>query len=869
MFYIPSPLDFQSGRVFCGFGVDFLSKFFDDGSMDNTEVSGDVLVGNSTPGATDNGPMPNTQTQSLIGETPVVPPVAENGVHNEHPASDVFSQIKALEATMSPQDGPQNRKIRRERETFFKKVLHEQPDDVKMRLAVENDAFRRHYLKQKGEEAITANPHDPEGVVISVTALDRKILREAHKDDPAYLQGRLEANVAGFGRTFKRELAKSHPDMAQQLAQSDPYMRSVLNGTAEDIRKAQKPKAPEAVVASPEPVQQAEKTQEAVEAWRLMDTPDLMGEAPAHTVASEQPVVAAQPVVEVPVEPPATEPLQQPIERTTWLDHALSGKPLSDAPISDEPLSTGSVSGVVEPSGDEQVVQAASETKPNESGVDFMLRHHHENDRDKPVETVDADKWLWGSDGDDHEIPDVVDVSGQISNMAADKLHEQKSQTGIVTNPKRLDRDGSFRGVAPTGLDVVVGRLDRSVKPSAPVRDLNNLDRAHEAIDLDAFKNALAGGASRAIEAKKIEIDKEDGSDEDKEKKKKRAILFGRLLLTGAGIAALLGIVRSAGDGNPIQVPSQVGGTNPAGYDSGALHMPEGGYKGPLATTIPTEPATPVPSFIAPNQPEGDQAVPLSQTVAETTPATETEIDQKIDELLRIPMVDLHIDKPGDSISQSWIDEQGKSANEYKMEYYDDYEVTTADVMYNWKELEQAWSVIGGMPINFEEYMQVVDQAKHGDSVAIERLRSVNKMILDQQDLQLPNQIFRDFASPDGAKQFYRAVDSKDTLLTFEQARERGQGVTAQAGSGEAVIGDSVNEEIGSTVASAPIISYDQVTTGGDAELGSVNASAPLPAGDGTGIAEAGSATVQKPQARGGLGGFISGLFGGGGQNRQ
>lgn len=794
--------------------------------MNDAEPSGDALVSRAP------------EQQGMSPQATVVESVPQH-------SPDVFSQIKSIEAALGPDDGA-NRRVRAQREVIFKKVLHEQPDDAQMRLAVENEAFRRHYLKQKGEEFIAANQHDPEGAVIQVTALDRKILREAHKDDPSWVQSRLEPNVAGFGRTFKRDMARRYPDLAKQLAQSDPYMRSVLAGTAEDVRKSQvqvasAKKHPPVSGGSHDyqstgdaALQPGRSSDEASEAWRLMDTHDLMGEAPAVVQPLDAHETVAAPVVEAAVAP---EQAQVPVERPmTWFDRAMSGNPLRPAAV--EPSPGGA--------------------------VDRMVANHHESRADAPGDSP----WIWARDGDDGDVVSPVDaVKHVVPDMVSSSGMEARTAKTVIVNPRALNRTGDFRGVTPDGKGVVVDRPERESLPIAPDRDARRAEHQQKI----AVSKVVQEGFVNAAASQENAIENSVETEKEKEEKKRRLGLWGKVLLTGAGIASILGIVQPGADSNPAPSLASSTGENPAGFDTGASFAPYQTYKGPsekgTSTTLASE-----PSFVAPNQPDGDQTVPLSNTIAETTPTTQTEIDQKIDELLRIPMVELRIDKPGDSISQSWFEEQGRSSNDYKTEYYDDYQVTTAGVMYNWDELSQAWVALGGMPIELDEYMEVVDSAKNGDTVAIERLRSLNKTILDQQDLQLPNQVFLDFKTPEDAKKFYLAVDGKEILVSFEEARSQGRGAFAIAGSGETAVGSSVNEDIGATAAIPVSPPADQVATGGDVELGSVESQAPLGvAGDGTGIQEAGSQTAasQSTPARGGLGGFISGLFGRGGQNRQ
>ncbi|HVZ58700.1 MAG TPA: hypothetical protein VG935_03055, partial [Patescibacteria group bacterium] len=164
---------------------------------------------------------------------------------------------------------------------------------------------------------------------------------------------------------------------------------------------------------------------------------------------------------------------------------------------------------------------------------------------------------------------------------------------------------------------------------------------------------------------------------------------------------------------------------------------------------------SPSPTETSYATPRAETPVVENNTQPEAKPTNpESEEDQRIDTLLGIKTVDLTIEDGG-SISNSWQDQEGKSPKDYKEQYYNNYQVTTADVLNDWDELQTAWQAKGGMPVSLNDYMTLVNKANEGDQSSQLQLTTLNQRMLDQQQ---PGQVFQDFATPKNAIRFYELM---------------------------------------------------------------------------------------------------------------
>ncbi len=235
------------------------------------------------------------------------------------------------------------------------------------------------------------------------------------------------------------------------------------------------------------------------------------------------------------------------------------------------------------------------------------------------------------------------------------------------------------------------------------------------------------------------------------------AAIFGALLLKeGAkapGVEASTsplspqGIESPASQSTDADTPYDLPENNPVSTG------PTGGAASESQPVAPSEPVTPggLPqSETSPAQPENttdaipDAAVPGN--------------NEEESELPDANMVEVDIDKPGDSISQSMSDEHNMPTEEFNEKYYQDPQIMTGIVLYNWEEFQESWKGKEGFPTSLDEYMQLVVKADGGDAEAQAKLLEITQhgadMVEQGQEYYVP-------ATPqDGKDVYHDLVDS-------------------------------------------------------------------------------------------------------------
>lgn len=164
-------------------------------------------------------------------------PVAVTPESNTDPLVAIGAKLEHFKSMRTGNDSA-DRKMRHERQRFFKEVLETQPEDVQHALAVKDKSYRALYLKQKANEiALTpqGNADDPLSVIDKQVALYKSILLQAADTLPLdqkehYLKKRLTANVGDYRRTMIKKLAKTQPDVAAWWANKNKYMQKVVDG---------------------------------------------------------------------------------------------------------------------------------------------------------------------------------------------------------------------------------------------------------------------------------------------------------------------------------------------------------------------------------------------------------------------------------------------------------------------------------------------------------------------------------------------------------------------------------------------------------------------------------------------------------------
>lgn len=139
--------------------------------------------------------------------------------------------------------------------------------------------------------------------------------------------------------------------------------------------------------------------------------------------------------------------------------------------------------------------------------------------------------------------------------------------------------------------------------------------------------------------------------------------------------------------------------------------QPSGGEVVSTQTPAESKPGVPPVVELAQNSSDtGNGVTPLPE-MASAVPSGEEDLPDA-------EMVEVKIDKPGDSISQSMSDEHQMPTTEFDKKYYEDPQIMTGIVLYNWNEFQEAWKGKEGYPTSLDEYMQLVVKADGGDVAA-------------------------------------------------------------------------------------------------------------------------------------------------------
>lgn len=139
--------------------------------------------------------------------------------------------------------------------------------------------------------------------------------------------------------------------------------------------------------------------------------------------------------------------------------------------------------------------------------------------------------------------------------------------------------------------------------------------------------------------------------------------------------------------------------------------QPSGGEVISTQTPAESKPNVPPVVELSQNSQETGSGVTPLPDVTPAIPSTEEELPDA-------EMVEVKIDKPGDSISQSMSDEHQMPTTEFDKKYYEDPQIMTGIVLYNWNEFQEAWKGKEGYPTSLDEYMQLVVKADGGDQAA-------------------------------------------------------------------------------------------------------------------------------------------------------
>lgn len=811
-----------------------------------------------------------TDTHLNYSKSSGVPPAevgsATAAVSEPDPNEEYFKirQVAlGFEGRMHDQDGPENRRIRRERENYFKKLIAEhpvsednQPSAVLRQLAVDNEAFRNFYIKHLGDRWHKSDPNDLT-VIERQTQLYRELLEEAHAGDETYKKERLTANVAAKKRTLKRqlynELKKSHPEQAQALLDTDDYLKDYVTG-------AKKKKKPEAELVTPTETNGPTGVFTTSNERDAVPTPSdaLKSEplpAPESVVTPKEPgdLAALQAKTEA-IQAEQMEYIEEQRRRQkefiqNRLHHTEAGKAVDTVAQDEakrkqeEALAQGDIRAenfvVTQERLAQETVESAAQSAAAVAGV---LPYHS-----TPGMLHAADSALSGGLGViPHETTPIP--PGMIPTAPAST---SESTVLDMPEPKGREKDDEVSSGASAVLasspatnseplsDTVTALRDekRDVPATPAVSRRLEGDFSHPSLEnLNPLERRIVEGVDAKLKK---------AAEEERDSRWKKVRLAIPIVL----VLLLQRDMKQAVDGTlPVPTPVPAGPvptfvegevaplqsefpTSPAVSEEQAqdTQLPP---QQPLTTELvqkdgasdvmlgmsdnkpspeispsPADAIQPTPDIHLP-QPSDEMDEPTSPTseggsqlepLENETSVPEQTDGEIIDELLAIATWRLTIDKPGDSISQSMQDEHGVSFEEYNDKYYNDYQVTSSDVFHNWDELITAWGGEDKMPISEEEYIKLWASANGGNVEDQEKLRELNKQLLDMQQLGQHPEEFRDAS---GAKKYndilyQRYQKSPDDFVELvdqlhrEKSRQGEEGVVPadQAGSGEHQVG--------------------------------------------------------------------------------
>lgn len=132
--------------------------------------------------------------------------------------------------------------------------------------------------------------------------------------------------------------------------------------------------------------------------------------------------------------------------------------------------------------------------------------------------------------------------------------------------------------------------------------------------------------------------------------------------------------------------------------------------------TAETQPDESVFSEIAPTNNSTEHITPSN------TSASESETSSATEEISEVNLVGVNIENPGDSISQSLMEENHMTPEEFNQKIYSNPEIMTGIILYNWNEFQKAWEGKEGYPTSLEDFMELVKRAESGDVQARSQL---------------------------------------------------------------------------------------------------------------------------------------------------